>query len=139
MLSKYELTKVWSDTIVGDYHWDLYATITFRSITTTIAAEKAFKYFFKHLNQSGICFFDKFIRCFIAFEKDTLDNGRHIHALISGINPDLSSKLQKECISFFGESKVEPYIKGAGASEYIARKCLYPDKTDFKRLEIHSR
>lgn len=124
-------------------HSDIYLTATFRAKAVTESAEKKFKFFFKcYLNKNKI-FFEKYILCWVFFEKGDIRKGIHIHALIKNINPRFTPLLQVICEHFFGESKVVAYDhnrpKERQASYYLARKYCSEKLDHFDFYKINSR
>ena len=119
--------------------WDLFITITFRNSMKISVAKKSFKQFFKHLNSYEQTFFEKFLICFIVFEKEDNRNGVHIHALIRGVKPLHAELLEKKCRKVFGHTAVLPYNSEKAARFYLSRKYISPDLIDFDFLRINSR
>jgi hypothetical protein len=135
-----KLIKGYKD-LLDAFSWDIYLTVTFKKSTKLAAAGSAFRYFFKHLNTSDYKFFEKYIKCFVFFEKHKFDRGVHIHSLIQGLNPSFASALENKCLKFFGESKVDAYRYDLPrpASDYLARKCLGSSLEHWDYLKINSK
>jgi len=143
MISKEELLTEFQEEL-DSLHCDLWFSTTFRSKALVMPAEKAFKYFFKsYLNQPDRIFFEKFILCWVLFDKRDSREGVHIHSLIKGIDPSLAPLLQKKSNAFFGQSDVRPYdhsiSKNRSASHYLAEKYVREEFDHYGFYKINSR
>jgi len=120
--------------------WDLWATITFRQKTQLLGARSLFKYFLKHLNSPDDIFFDKFVFCFVFFERDNR-GGVHIHALIRGIHPLYAFKLEGKCREHLGDTKIKPYNPSLkkNATLYLACKYVTQSLEDFDFMKVNSK
>jgi hypothetical protein len=137
-MDKRSLADGWAEFLSRE-KWDLFVTVTFRNSTKIIIAKKLFKRFFKHLNTAAGEFFDKYIRCWVFFEKDADRQGVHVHALVRGIHPSKAKEIEKRCKERLGESKVEEYDATGGAIEYLANKQNSRKLEDYDRCRINSR
>ena len=119
--------------------WDLWASVTFHERTELAQARGSFKYFLKHLNSPDDIFFDKFVFCFVCFERESR-GGVHIHALIRGIHPLYALKFQRKCWKF-GNSKVKPYnpCLERNATRYLANKYVSRNLVDFDFMKVNSK
>lgn len=137
---KEELRLAWVKWI-EQYKPDLYVTITFGDKGSPALLERKFalekrdelvirslKQYLKNLNQRRFEFYEKFLFCWILVEPNPKRKGVHIHALIKGIVPELSGRLEARLNDAFGESKVVPFdysIQPYSAIDYIVDKYVF--------------
>lgn len=140
MLSDKEKILEFEEFIKSKGPWDLWVTVTFRKKTLLLQARSSFKYFLKHLNSPDDIFFDKFVFCFVCFERDDR-GGVHIHALIRGIHPLFAYKFGSKCLEHFGVSKIKPYnpILECNATRYLANKYVTRALVDFDFIKVNSK
>lgn len=133
-----KLTKAWVEFLGND--WSIWFSATFRTPTPLPTAKKSFKHFFKYLNVPGKTkFYDRYMFCWVFFEKDQNRRGVHLHALLQGINPALTSELEELTQRYFGKfSKVVPYVPLKGANSYLALK-INKTVEDYDFYKINSK
>ncbi|MFC1514475.1 hypothetical protein ACFL5X_01065 [Candidatus Omnitrophota bacterium] len=138
MISLYEKRTALGE-FIREPKWDLNGIITPRFPTPTERLGKPFKYFFKHLNRPTYVFYDKFILCWVFFERFGNRKGVHIHTLIKGISPIHAPTLQKKCNGFFGNAIISPYDPNKKGAFYGIKHYGTEELDDFTFWKINSK
>jgi len=134
------LQKEMSDALrdfLEEFEYDLWATFTLKHEGSLEFTSKRIKHFLKHLNRPDEPYYEKYIDCWIFYEKQS--SGVHAHALIRGISPSLAGLVQKRAERELGVAEVEPYIPHGGAARYLSVKYNRSCLLDFQRCRINSR
>ena len=120
--------------------YDLFLTITFETVTFQEAARKSVKRFFATLNTRERVWYEKFIHCFIIYERNPDRQGVHLHGLLKGIKSNFARDLELELQGVFGWfCDVQAYDPDKGASIYFARKYAYGRLADYDYYKINSK
>jgi hypothetical protein len=119
--------------------YDIWMTVTFGIRVDEYNAIRTVKHFFKGLNKPhGIFYYNSYMHCWLFAEQKPWQDRVHIHSLIRGIDPRLSSDLQSECQERFGKVHAVPYNPSLSyrATQYIAEKfaCGWLKSYDFCKI-----
>jgi len=122
---------------IRKFPYDTWMTVTFKRTVSTEVAKKRLKQFLKHLNTANTVYYQKSVRLWAFFEKNTIGNGVHVHCLIDGMDTSKCPQLERECLKRFGQSTVT--AGHANVIPYVAEKYNSTGLDDFDYMKVNSR